>query len=741
MRRWLLRGGLGLVLLGGLGAVYVDRTIHTGFGDGRPRGPVRYYAAPRRIGIGVRLDASGLSQELAALDYRETDGPPSEPGTYRRLEDGLEIFLREAPYAGAYGARPPRRVRLLVEEARVRDILDEEEGAVASFDLEPRPLEGVYEGHWTSRRRTRLEDVPPKVVDAVLAAEDARFLDHMGIDFGSLARAFEANWRAGEVRQGGSTITQQLIKNHFLTQERTLWRKMREIPLALALERRYTKREILAAYLASVYLGHDRLVGVHGLAEGAWVYFGKDVSDLTLGEGAMLAGIIRAPNANSPLRHPERARVRRDRVLEHLQELGWATAAEVAAARAEPIGRPQTRGAASESYFVQNVASELAAIGWPSGGLPTGTDVFTTLDARLQEIVTEEVQQAAGVLAGAQVAVVALDPLSGEIRALAGGRDYLESQFDRASRMRRPVGSMFKPFVALAALADPEAGITPATRLQDAPLTVGEGAAAWMPRNHDGRFRGTVTLREALVDSLNVPMVRLAERVGFERLAAFGDRLKIRSDPLPRLPSIALGSFESSLLDVTAAYTLFPGGGVRVEPFSVRAVKAPSGIVLHHREPAEVELTPTAPSYVVHSMLEDVVDEGTAQGLREAGVKAAFAGKTGTTSEQRDAWFVGYTPSLVLGVWVGFDDDRPLPGGAAQLAVPLWGSIARRAFAGGSLEPFRRPAGVEEIEIDAASGLRAAPGCEQAVSEVFVAGTAPARSCDEWKTGATKVSS
>jgi penicillin-binding protein 1B len=717
----------------GLALLLLDSTVRMGFGDRRWRAPVRFHAAPFRVAVGDRVLDGGFSAELEALGYRRVEDIPAEPGAFRWSEEGIELYLRSVPRPGAFGPRPARMVRLGIAEGRVRAIFDEGEGRVGFFELEPRVLEGLFDAHWTHRRPMRLADVPRPVVDAVLAAEDARFFDHAGVDPNSLMRALRINLEAWEVKQGGSTITQQLVKNHFLTQERSVWRKMREIPMALALERRYEKEEILEAYLATVYLGHDRLLGIHGLAEGAWVFFGKSVTELTLGEGATLAGIIRAPNVYSPLRHPERARTRRDEVLDHMESLGWISADEANLARAEPMGVPHVRRASPEAYFIQHAVAELEAEGFAADSLPTGSDVFTTLDAHLQGIVDGEVQSARDRLGGAQIAVVAIEPLSGAIRALTGGRDYLESQFDRVTRIRRPVGSLFKPFVALAAISDPDLAATAITRIEDAPLRLGEGESVWEPQNYDGRFRGAVTLREALSESLNVPMVRLAEEFGVERLAAFGDRLEIGARTLPRLPSIALGAFEASLLDVVAAFGVFPGAGVRAGPFAVRAVKAPSGVVLHRHRPEETRIATAAASYVVHDILEDVVVEGTAEQLRKAGVGAAIAGKTGTSSDQRDAWFVGYTPELVLGVWVGFDDDRPLPGGAAQLAVPLWGAIARRAFSGVSLQPFRPPVDVELVEIDVETGRKAGPGCGRSATEVFVAGTAPQGNCDDWK--------
>jgi membrane carboxypeptidase/penicillin-binding protein len=288
---------------------------------------------------------------------------------------------------------------------------------------------------------------------------------------------------------------------------------------------------------------------------------------------------------------------------------------------------------------------------------------------------------------------------------------------------------MWKPFVVLAAIGDPESGVTAATRIDDTPLRISSGAGEWNPQNSDERYHGPVSVRQALARSLNVPTVRLAQRVGIDELADFGDRIGIRDEPLPRLPSMALGAFEASLYDVTAAYSVFPGSGLRVEPFAVAAVKAPSGVVLYEAEPREHVIASPAAAFVVHSMLEDVVEQGTARAIASAGIRSSIAGKTGTSSDQRDAWFVGYTPSLLLGVWVGFDDDRPLRGGAAEIAVPLWARIARRALDGAPPEPFRNPGGVEEVAVDADTGLRAAPECGAAERELFVSGTAPVASC------------
>lgn len=735
----LMRRAVLLVLLAAAAAVFwLDRKVVQGFGEARWRHPVRLYAAPRSIAVGVDLDTGGISDELHELGYRAVASRPAQPGTFRRSAQRLEIFLNAAPVADAFRDRLPRRATLELEAGRrVRAIELQPEGTrVESLELEPRPLEGLYTSHWTGRRPLELRDVPTYVVDAVLAAEDERFLTHHGIDLPSLARAVRVNWLAGEVRQGGSTITQQIVKNHFLTQERTFSRKLREMPMAMLLDARFEKREILECYLATVYLGHDRLVGIFGLAEAAQVYFGKPVGKLTLGEGAILAGMIRAPNVFSPIRHPEAALRRRDDVLDKLEQLGWITREQAAEARAERPARPPGRTAPPEAYFMEHVRRTLHDEKLDPGGLGFGSAIFTTLDPRLQRFASEAVDAVGRRLdrsrtgkRSMQIALVAIDPRDGAVRALVGGRDFLRSQLDRATRSRRQVGSLFKPFVYLSAIGDPASGITTASLLDDAPITVQYDGTKWTPQNVDEKYRGPVTVRYALEHSLNVPTVRLAERIGVERIADFGDTLDLTKDPLPRVPAIALGAFESSLLRMTAAYTTFPRGGERIDPHVVESVKAPSGVVLKRASSATRRIAAADATYVVNAMLEGVVARGTAAEVARAGLKGAFAGKTGTSDESRDAWFVGYTPSLVVGVWVGFDDDESLPGSASQLAVPVWVNLMRHATAGQPSERFEVPGGVELVSVDQSSGKLADERCGPAITEVFVAGTAPRESC------------
>lgn len=678
-RRWLPWLLVIFVAVGG----YLDFRVRRGFEGGRWTAPVRFFAAPTAIVPGMNLARVGLESRLARLGYREIREGETAPGEYRRGGDFLEIHRRALPRPDGFLDEPPRRVRLVLEGEEVRLVRDTASGErLSELLLEPEPIEGVLGEHWTRRESFALDDVPPHMVDALLAAEDAHFLDHPGINLKSMLRAAKVNLEAGRIRQGGSTLTQQFVKNHFLTQDRTFARKLLEIPMALVLESRFSKEEILEAYAATVYLGHDRVVGVHGLAEGARAFLGKPLSDVTVAEGALLAGLIRAPNIYSPLRHPDRARKRRDQVLGDMRDLGWIDDETWIHALREPIPEPSPRRASPAAFFVQEVVREMDRRGTPVERLGTGSEVFTTLDAGLQEIADEEVRRLADARPGLEIEIVALDPASGALRALVGGRDFLASQLDRTRRAHGPAGSIFKPFLLLAAFSSEPAGITPETRLLDAEITIELPGGDWTPRNSDGRYRGPVTLREALYRSLNVPMVRLAQRVGVEEVAAFGDSLTLSHEPLPRVPSLALGAFPASLRGMTAAYSIFPGKGYAIEPFAVGAVKAPSGAVLLQAKPKKREVAAPGAAREVHDLLVDVAEEGTARQVARSGVASAVGGKTGTSNESRDLWFVGYTPDLLLGVRMAYPDRRPIGEEAASLAVPLWSRIVARATAG-----------------------------------------------------------
>src|SRR5581483_8790354 len=508
------------------------------------------------------------------------------------------------------------------------------------------------------------------VIDTVLAVEDHRFYSHPGIDPVAVGRAVWANLVKGEVVQGGSTITQQLAKNLFYTPQRTFVRKIKESIAALVLEAKYRKDEILESYLNEIYLGQAGSVAIYGVGEAAHRYFGKSVDDLTIEETALIAGMIKGPNTYSPVRDLRLAKQRRDVVLRRLRDEGRITEEQWKAAINTPVRvSPPQDSLADAPYFVDYVLRQSEETA--DAALPDGTRVYTTLDPILQRIAGEVLQNGLARLETTypklkrtdlplQGALVALDPRTGGILAMVGGREYRASQFNRAVQAKRQPGSLFKPLVYLAAFeATRDAGsgaVTPASLILDAPVTFESPAGPWSPQNYDRQFRGAVTIRAALEQSLNVPAVRVAQTVGAKRIVRLAHDLGIKS-PLDHNLSLALGSSAVSLLEITAAFGVLAHNGLAAQPSSIRSVAAPNGDPLWHALPDRRQAVSPQAAYLVTSLLKGVIDRGTAARARAMGLKSVVAGKTGTTDGYRDAWFVGYTPEIVIGVWVGFDDE------------------------------------------------------------------------------------
>jgi penicillin-binding protein 1B len=571
---------------------------------------------------------------------------------------------------------------------------------------------------------TPISRIPPAVVAAVLAAEDRRFMRHIGVDLLAAGHALVGNLREGGIVRGASTITQQLARSLFLTRERSWWRKAREIALALYLERRYTKREILEVYLNTIYLGQDGATPVRGVAEAARHLFAKDLDALTLDEAALLATAIRAPS-RALEDTPTRMRARRDQVLHAMAADGWVTAEAVGVALAAPVhvpGPPPTRA----PWFVHLARAEAAHRVVPPPGRST-LRVETTLDRSLQSVVETAVRQhlaqaeraralPRGVL---QAAVVAMEPSTGHVRALVGGRDYRVSQFDRAVRARRQPGSLFKPFVYLAAFEG--ARMTAATVVADEPLKVWAGGREWAPDNLDQRFRGPVTVRQALEASLNVPAARVAQEIGPARVSRLARVSGIES-PLAAVPSIALGTSEATVLEMATAFAVLANGGYRVRPTTLDEGATGAQLVPGPR-PARVVSPESA--FIVTHLLRGVMSRGTGGSSWRWGLQHVSAGKTGTSDGLRDAWFVGYTRDLVVAVWVGADDGRPIGLSGSEIALPVWATVMQAAVRRAPPRPFTPPDGIVMVDVDRSTGLRACAG-EAAVSEAFRVGSEPA---------------
>jgi penicillin-binding protein 1A len=575
------------------------------------------------------------------------------------------------------------------------------------------------------------------VQQAFVDAEDAQFYQHGGLSLKGMARAAIRNLTAGKLKEGGSTITQQLAKSLFLSPERTLDRKLREIQLAREIEQRYSKDKILEMYLNTIYFGG----GAYGIEAAARTYFGKSVERLTLAEAALLAGLPKAPSRYSPFVDLKRAKDRRDYVLTRMEKERHITAAQARAAMRLPIAlAPFFKGRGIASYFVDFVRQELepkyGRVLLTSGGLR----IYTTLDLQMQRTAQETLRrgvaeiekvQAGGrnVVASDQAvlegALVVLDPKAGEIRAMVGGRDYGRSQFNRAVQARRQPGSAFKPFVYAAAF---DGGFTPASLMDDTPVSYfilqGGRVVEWKPDNFDRQFRGPVTLRRALEESINVPTVRLLEEVGVDPVISLARRMGITSE-LRREYALALGVSEVSLLELVSAYGVLANGGVRVAPRAVRRVASPGGDVLETMGEGGERVLREEVAFLITSALQGAVERGTAKRAKIAG--QTVAAKTGTSQDAADVWFVGYTPRLVAGVWAGFDQPRSLGSheSAGRLAAPIWADFMRRVLPDLPADTLPIPEGVFTVQVSWRTGLPTGPGDPEAITEFFIRGDLP----------------
>lgn len=731
---------LGIVLALVADAALLHHRVAERFAAGPARLHTRFFTDRLRITPGTDVDRAGVLRMLERLDYRRDDGLARD-GTWRRRRNAIEIRARA--FTDAIGPIPARTARLVLDGARVVAVEDVPTGErQRQLTLEPAWLGATWNGRWELRRPVALGELPAHVVDALLAQEDQRFYHHVGIDVFGIARAIAVNVRARRLVEGGSTITQQLARSVFLSGARTWRRKLDETLLAFLLELRFSKRELLELYVNEVYLGAHGGTSIVGYGQAARTFFGKPASALTVGEAATLAGIIRAPNPGSPLRHPARARRRRDAVLDRMAASGTLSPAAAAAAKRAPLDAlaPAKADALDGAFLLETARQELERAVGEAAVRDGGLDVQTTMDWTMQRDADRGVASGLATLERThrwlrdrepplEASFVLVDVRDGAVRALVGGRDFPRRPFNRAVAARRQAGSTFKPFVYLTALRRDPARYTATTLLEDRPLVVRTGGDVWEPANHDQRFRGLVTMRSALERSLNVPTVRLAMDVGIDAVAATARAAGWTGD-LPEVPALALGATETSLLDVAKVYTGFPRLGSVVTPYVVRRALGRRDAVAYRREPAEARPYDPTSAYLVHAMLEGVVDRGTARSLRTDGFRGPLAGKTGTTNDYRDAWFVGYSPELLAAAWVGFDDGRPLKLPASATALEVWKAAMRPilgAHAGGR---FAVPDDVTFVEVDDATGLRATPSCPGR-REAFRAGTEPAAYCDE----------
>ena len=727
--------------------------------------PSRIYSDALVLEPGRSLPPDYLRAELEIRGYRETR-EPREPGEWASRGNDVEIFLRglaaAPPAPGAHGKRsapgahaePAGRVRLRLAGGRLIQVrrLSGRAGAGGLARLEPMRIATLADSEGVIREWVPLASIAPVMRRAVIAAEDRRFYRHHGLDARSNARALAANLKAGAVRQGGSTITQQLARGLFLGRERSVRRKLHESLLALGLELVLSKDHILEMYLNSVYFGPGEGERIAGVAEAAARFFGVRAGELTLDQAALLVGIIPAPGAFSPLRNPALALRQRNRVLRDMLATGAIDAKTARAAMdrplgLEPTGRPGDRFPSFVGYVREELRTRLprgAAEGW-------GLTVLTTLDPVWQERAEQEL--GAGVAeedwrgdrdAPLQGAFVALDPASGEVRAMVGGRESVAGDFNRAIRAYRQPGSAIKPIVYAAAL-DPSRGaprFTPGSTVPDLRRDFPTPEGPWSPRNDRGEYHETATLAKALVHSLNVATANLVQAIGPATVSRYAERFGL-GRPQP-VASIGLGTKEVTPLALTAAMAVFANGGMRHDPTALRAVLDARGRSLHAAAPAEVRVLPGPTAALMRGLLESVVIFGIAYPLRaEYGFTRPCGGKTGTSNDYRDAWFVGFTPELAAGVWVGYDTPQSLGAPAARVALPVWARVVKRLLEGFPPAPFPDRGDVQLAWIDPWTGGLARRDCPHPLRTPFLVGTAPRAFCtrdhaEDWDAIAAK---
>jgi penicillin-binding protein 1B len=738
----------------------IDARLH---GE-RDRVLPRVFARPLELRRGQSMTERQLVDRLNDLGYTQR-GRADNPGEFAMATSLISIIPRAAELKGklvrVVFPKPPPPGKSAAARARPPRVPDRVErlevGGQASerVTLERPVLTALISGEREKRRDVALSVIPPRVVQAVLAIEDRRFYAHPGVDpIGVVGAMFSyLSGRRGYLA-GGSTITQQLVRNVFLpkfegmtlksARARSLRRKALEIFVSVVLTSRASKDEILELYLNNIPLGQRGSFAISGVPEAARLFFGKDVSNLSIAEAATIAGVIQSPSALSPFNNPARCKERRNVVLQAMADELYITADDAAHASHEPLAVVQRALEAEAPNFVDFVGQTLTE-SYP--GLTTTTnqavDVHTTLDLHLQRLAQDAVRD--GLLnvdqllsrrkrrGKAEAALIAVDPKTGEILALIGGRSYNQSQYNRAVASRRQPGSVFKPFVYLTAFEEAaESGrtdITPATIVNDDPETFEFDDQVWTPENYEKTYDGPITYRHALAHSRNLATIHVAQAAGYDRVAALWKKVSVGTVP-KAYPSIALGVFEATPYEIASAYTLFPNQGLMRPLQHILSITSGGKNVTKKASALPRRVARPGTSFLVTDMMRSVMNQGTGAGARTAGFTLNAAGKTGTSNDLRDAWFVGFTPDLLTVVWVGFDDNQPVGLSGAQAALPIWTQFMLRALGGRASVEFDVPDGISFADIDADTGKLATPACPRVFHEAFLAGTQPTTVCE-----------
>ena len=732
--------------------VRYDRIITQRFRTPIFSNSAKIYALPRTVRDGDKAQAKEIALLLQRAGYSDKDGQ-SQLGTYHLVRDGIEIT------PGSESYHSPEAAHITIKDGQIQEI-SSKGNDLSAYELEPQLVTALFDSEQRSKRQVvKYADIPKVMVDAVLAIEDRRFFEHSGVNF---IRMFEAGWidlTRQRHEQGGSTITMQLSRGFFLSPEKTVRRKLTEMLIAEEMEQKFSKQQIFEFYANWVNLGQRGSFAISGLAEASRAYFNKDLKDITLPEAALLAGIIQGPSRLSPYRHPERALERRNLVLESMVDTHAITREQADKAKAAPLKlAPPNVEASDAPYFVDMVRDTLINKFNEHDLNDQSYRIYTTLDPDLQKaaaqavevgmkLVDEQVKKlrTKRVKVGkkfetkvnpgpqAQVALVAMDPHTGAVLALVGGRDYGFSQLNHAMS-KRPTGSIFKPFVYAAAMNTAIDGsqnvITPASTVTDAPSSFAYGDQIYEPRNYKEEYHGDVTLRYALAMSLNNATVKVAEEVGYDKVADLAKSAGITS--VKATPAMALGSYDAPPIDMAGAYTAFANGGTHLSPILVNSVRNAKGDVVSNYRTDQRQVLDPRIAYIMTSMMESVINNGLGYtAVRLRGFTQPAAGKTGSS---HDGWFAGYTSNLLCVVWVGYDDYSDLRLSGAQTAAPIWTEFMKKAAtlpAYADMKSFSQPTGVVDVQLDKATNRLATPTCPDDYEAAFVAGTEPRETCDQ----------
>jgi penicillin-binding protein 1B len=701
----------------------------------------KIFAAPDSVSVGDTLTPGEIAAQLHRSGYTESHG--NRIGYYELHPNSIEIY----PGSDSYFDQEPGTIKFA--DGKIKSIMSLQDNTPRpQYQLEPQLITNLSGPSREKRRFVKFRDIPPVLVQAVTSAEDKRFFQHSGFDPIRIVKAAYVDVKEGRKDQGASTLTMQLARMFWLDQGKRVTRKLAEMIITLQLEQRFSKQEIFEDYANQIDLGWRGTFNIRGFGQAAEVYLGKDLSQINLPEAAQLAGLIQRPGIFDPFRHPDRAKERRNIVLRLMRENGFITDRDYALACEAPIIVPKGASQSVEApYFVDLVNDTLQNHFQDTDFQSTGFRVYTTLDLRLQRAATDAIRSGMELVdqqikkqrrfkgekpPEAQVALVAIDPHTGEVKALAGGRNYGMSQLNHVLAKRQP-GSIFKPFVYATALDTAVEGgpriLTPSTMIMDQPTTFWFDGKPYEPSNFEHKFYGDVSLRTALAKSLNVATVKVAEMVGYDAVVDMANRAGMNYKIQPT-PAVALGAYEITPLEAAGAYTIFANGGDYIKPNFLRIVRSNDGKTVYKNKNDSKQTLDPRVAYLMTNMMEEVLRTGTAAGVRARyNLNFPAAGKTGTS---HDGWFAGYTSQLLCIVWVGFDDNRELNLEGAHSAAPIWAEFMKQAATFRDYrdtKEFAAPDGIVSVEIDPQSGYPATPNCPTHRTEVYISGTQPVGAC------------